>query len=99
MLFAFLVSSSFANFLAVAISFANFSSSNATNLSPANGTSSIPMTETGVAGRAESMIWFKSFVILLILPYVVPTTMKSPVLKLPFWTSKVAFGPSLLSWL
>ena len=52
----------------------SLSSANAIKRSPAKGTSLKPIIETGVLGKATFKTLENSFVILLALPYVVPTT-------------------------
>ena len=86
-----------ASWRASPIRLACFSSLNTTNLSPACGTSLIPVISTGVEGPAVLIRWPKSLTIARILPYVLPTTSESPTLSVPFWTNNEADGPRDLS--
>ena len=70
--------------LASAIDFACFSVSKAINLSPADGTLFTPVISTGVLGNASTISTPKSFFRVLTLPKDVPTTIGSPILKVPF---------------
>ena len=81
-----------------AISLASFSVSNAINLSPALGFSFKPVISTGVPGWAIVIDSPKSFFIVRTLPNVVPTTIGSPNLKVPFKINKLATPPTFLSW-
>ena len=85
------------SFLFSAIVLASFSVSKAINLSPDAGTSFNPVISTGVDGRASTTSTPKSFFSVLTLPNVVPTTIGSPSLSVPFWTSKVTVEPTFLS--
>ena len=67
------------------------------NLSPAEGTSLRPVISTGCEGIAVVICTPLSFLRVLILPKVVPTTIGSPNLKVPFWTSTVTIEPTCLS--
>jgi len=67
------------------------------NLSPAVGTSLIPVISTGVLGFASTMSSFLSFLSVLIFPNDVPTTTGSPILRVPFWIKTVTTGPKCLS--
>ncbi len=63
------------------------------NMSPAVGTSSHPMTSTGDDGAASRTRFPFSSNIALTRPAVPPATMASPRLSVPRWTTTVATGP------
>ena len=86
------------SFLSSAICLACFSDSKAMNLSPALGTSEIPVTSTGVDGVASTMFWPKSFLRVRTLPKELPITIGSPKRSVPFWINKVTTEPTLLSF-
>ena len=76
---------------------ASVSVSNAMNLSPAEGFSAKPVISTGVEGPALAISSPKSFFIVLIRPWVIPTAIGSPIRKVPFWIIKLAIPPIFLS--
>ena len=69
------------------------------NLSPAEGLSLNPVISTGVLGPASTIFSPKSFLNVLTPPWVVPTTIGSPSLNVPFWINSVATPPMALSTL
>ena len=75
----------------------SLSASPAYRISPASGTSSRPIIDTGVDGNAEFTRLPLSSVIALILPVTVPTIIESPTLNVPFWIRTFAIGPLLWS--
>ena len=86
-----------ASFLFIATLLASFSLSNAMNLSPATGTSSIPVTSTGLDGSADTISLPVSSLKVLTFPENDPTTIGSPNLKVPFCINNVTTGPIFLS--
>ena len=74
-----------------------FSLSKAINLSPADGLSGNPVIDTGIDGRASTKFSPLSFLRVLTRPDIVPTTIGSPSLKVPFWISKLVTTPLALS--
>ena len=80
-----------------ASSLANFSSATTSMMSPASGTSSQPVTETGVEGPAFFTFLPLSSVMARILPVEVPATTLSPIFKVPVCTRMVATLPTPLS--
>ena len=80
-----------------ASSLANFSSATTSMISPASGTSSQPVTDTGVEGPAFLTFLPLSSTIALILPVEVPATTLSPMRSVPVCTSMVATLPTPLS--
>ena len=66
-------------------------------MSPASGTSDRPRTTTALAGPAFVTRLPLSFSSARTRPNVSPTTMMSPTLSVPVWTSAVATGPRPLS--
>ena len=67
------------------------------NLSPATGTSSIPVTSTGLDGSADTTSLPASSLRVLTFPENDPTTIGSPNLKVPFCINNVTTGPLDLS--
>ena len=79
------------------ISRARASESTTTIWSPGSGAPSRPRTSTGVAGRASSTCWPRSFERAFTRPHWPPATMISPRFSVPRLTSTVATGPLPLS--
>ena len=73
-----------ASLLSSAIFLAFFSLSKAINLSPADGLSDNPVIDTGIEGVASTKFSPLSFFNVLTLPEIVPTTIGSPNLSVPF---------------
>ena len=75
---------------------ASFSSPTTRRMSPASGTSARPSTTTAVDGPALVTRLPLSFSSARTRPNVSPTTMMSPTLSVPVWTSAVATGAATL---
>ena len=85
--------------LLIPISLAVLSFSTTTKVSPACGVPSKPNTCTGVEGGASRTLFPLSSNIARTLPWYIPATNGSPILKVPFWTRIVAVIPlPLSSW-
>ena len=84
-------------FLSSATFLAFFSFSKAINLSPAEGLSDNPVIDTGIEGDAFTKFSPLSFLRVLTLPEIVPTTIGSPNLRVPFSINRFVITPDDLS--